>query len=123
MSLVRGEAVGGIQYGSMPVFKIHRLRDYAQEHFRWAAHTSGATEVRPKDYHLAGQVEALNAYSAWTNLRETGTPLRVGDVLELENGELRICKYVGFEEARWVQPEPAPVPEGPPPVPDSPPPG
>jgi hypothetical protein len=107
----------------MPVFKIHRLRDSAQEHFRWAAHTSGATEVRPKDYHEAGQVEAPNVYSAWTSLREADTPLRVGDVLELDSGELRICKYVGFEEARWVQPEQVPAPEGSPPVSDCPLPG
>jgi hypothetical protein len=30
----------------------------------------------------------------------------VGDVLEDEGGVLRICKYTGFEEARWAVPEP-----------------
>ena len=29
----------------------------------------------------------------------------VGDILELAAGPLRICKYVGFEEARWFVPE------------------
>jgi hypothetical protein len=37
----------------------------------------------------------------------------VGDLLEAENGQLRICKYVGFEPAQWVIPElrNQPVPE------------
>ena len=35
-------------------------------------------------------------------------PLRVGDLLETEDGQLRICKYVGFEPAQWVVPEPRP---------------
>ena len=29
----------------------------------------------------------------------------VGDLLEGEDGQLRICKYVGFELAQWVVPE------------------
>jgi hypothetical protein len=90
----------------MPVFKIHQLRDHAQEHFRWAPHISGATQVKPKDYQEAGQIEAPSTYSAWARLREADTPLRVGDLLETESGELRIYKYVGFEEAQWAQPEP-----------------
>jgi len=92
----------------MPVFRIHRLRDHPQEHFRWAPHTSGAAQVKPKDYQEAGQVEAPSVYSAWARLREAGTPLRVGDILEAESGQLSICKYVGFEEARWTEPEPSP---------------
>jgi len=91
----------------MPVFKIHRLREAAQEHFRWAPQTSGATQVKPKDYQEAGQVEAPTLYTAWARLREAGTPLRVGDLLEMESGELRVCKYVGLEEAQWERPEPA----------------
>ena len=38
-------------------------------------------------------------------LREAGTPLAVGDLLEFGDGQLRICKYVGFEPAQWVLPE------------------
>jgi hypothetical protein len=30
----------------------------------------------------------------------------VGDLLETADGQLRICKYVGFEPAQWVLPEP-----------------
>jgi len=89
----------------MAVFKVHRLRDSAQEHFRWAPHTSGVTQVKPKDYQEAGQIEAPSLYTAWARLREAGTPLRVGDLLEMENGQLRVCKYVGLEEAEWAQPE------------------
>jgi len=96
----------------MPVFKILRLRDHAQEHFRWAPHTSGVARLKPKEYQEAGQIEAASVYSAWARLREAGTPLRVGDLLEAEAGQLSICKYVGFEEAQWLQPDPAPPLEG-----------
>ncbi len=89
----------------MPVYKIYRLKDAQQQQFRWAPHTSGASVVRPKDYREAGQVQAPTPYAAWAQLREQGTPLRVGDLLESDEGELRICKYVGLEEARWEQPE------------------
>jgi hypothetical protein len=33
----------------------------------------------------------------------------VGDLLETETGDLRICKYVGFEPAKWFVPEPVEV--------------
>ena len=44
----------------------------------------------------------------WAQLRTSENALLVGDVLETESGQLRICKYVGFEDARWFVPEPAP---------------
>ena len=40
------------------------------------------------------------------SLRDSGDPLAVGDLLETGDGQLRICKYVGFEPAQWVLPEP-----------------
>jgi hypothetical protein len=49
-------------------------------------------------------------------LRESGEPLAVGDLLEAEDGQLRICKYVGFEPAQWVVPEPKPESKLPPPM-------
>jgi len=73
--------------------------------FRWAPHTSGVTHIKPRDFEPAGEVEAANLYDAWMNLRGTERSLDIGDVLESEAGETRICKYVGFEEARWVLPE------------------
>ena len=42
------------------------------------------------------------------------------DLLERATGDLRICKYVGFDEAQWIAPEvktgleSAPVAAGPP---------
>lgn len=95
----------------MPLFKIHRLRDSAFQQFRWTAHLSGACQVRPKDYEPGGEIEAATAYEAWMLMRDSDRSLRVGDLLESEDGRLRICKYVGFEEAVWVVPEPKPAPE------------
>jgi hypothetical protein len=91
----------------MPVFRIHRMKDAPRQQFRWAPHVSGAASVKPKDYEPAGEVEAENEYAAWASLRESEAPLLVGDLLEpmsLEGsaGQLRICKYVGFEAAQWL---------------------
>lgn len=92
----------------MPVFRIHRMKDAPRQQFRSAAHVSGAAHVRPKDYEAAAEVGADNEYAAWALLRNTEQPLNVGDLLEAPEGQLRICKYVGFEEARWFVPEPPP---------------
>jgi hypothetical protein len=35
-------------------------------------------------------------------MKDAGTPLEVGDLLESEDGGLRVFKYVGFEEAQWL---------------------
>ncbi len=91
----------------MPAYQIHRLREAARQQFRWAPHTSGVTVVKPKDYEKAGIFEAPSPYAAWLALRESENALQVGDLLELEGGEIRIFKYIGFEEARWYVPEPA----------------
>lgn len=100
----------------MPVFRIHRMKENPRQQFRWAPHVSGTANARPKDYEASGEVEAENEYAAWALLRGSETPLLVGDLLELATGQLRICKYVGFEEARWFIPETR-VPE--PPVPEA----
>ena len=84
----------------MPVYQIHRMKDSPRQQFRWAPHTSGVTVARPKDYEPGTTVEAPTAYAAWIALRGSATPLDIGDILESE-GELRILKYIGFEEARW----------------------
>jgi hypothetical protein len=108
----------------MPSFRIHRMRETPRQQFRWAPHTCGITSLKPRDYEAAGDVDASGFYAAWMSLRGSGRALDIGDVLESETGELRICKYVGFEEARWVLPEirsgleTAPVAAGPP-QPDS----
>jgi hypothetical protein len=84
------------------------MKDAPRQQFRWAPHVSGAANVKPKDYEASGEVDAENEYAAWALLRNSETPLLVGDILETTEGKLRICKYVGFEEAGWFIPEPVP---------------
>lgn len=92
------------------------MKDVPRQQFRWAPHVSGAANVKPKDYEPAGVIEAESEYAAWASLRQSEMPLDVGDMLEAlsqageSTGVLRICKYVGFEEAKWFVPEqPAPA--------------
>ncbi len=92
----------------MPVFRIHRMKDVPRQQFRWAPHVSGCAAVKPRDYEADGEIEAANEYDAWQALRATVRPLGVCELLENENGELRLCKYVGFDAAHWVIPEPKP---------------
>ena len=89
----------------MSVFRIHRMKETTRQQFRWAPHTCGVTSLKPRDFEAAGEVAAQGFYDAWTNLRGSERALDIGDVLESDTGEIRICKYVGFEEARWVLPE------------------
>ncbi len=89
----------------MAVYRIYRIKENPSQQFRWAPHVSGATQIKPKDYEEGGAIEAANEYAAWQTLREAGTPLRVGDLLEGAVGDLRICKYVGFDAAQWILPE------------------
>ena len=97
----------------MPMYRVYRMKDAPRQQFRWAPHVAGAAGVKAKDYDLDGEVQADSEYHVWSCLRASERPLAVGDLLETESGALRICKYVGFEEARWFVPE-APVPEPPP---------
>jgi len=89
----------------MPAFHIHRLKDHLRQPFRSAPHVSGMAMVKPRDYEPGETVDAASPYAAFFSLRDLERPLEVGDLLEAENGSLRICKFVGFEEAHWVQPE------------------
>ncbi len=102
----------------MPAYQIHRLKESQRQQFRWAPHTSGVTIVKPKDYEKGSVAEGASPYAVWLNLRETDQALEVGDLLEVEGDVLRILKYIGFEEARWYVPEPAPqaAPQVEPPV-------
>ncbi len=93
----------------MAAYRIHRLKSNQRQQFRWSPHISGTATAKPRDYQEDGSVEAASAYAAWTSLNGTPGALEVGDILESEDGRLWICKYVGFEEARWFVPEvPAP---------------
>ena len=89
------------------------MKDSPRQQFRWAPHVSGSATAKPKDFEPRGQVEAQNEYDAWSRLRESGDPLAVGDLLESEDAQLRMCKYVGFEPAQWAQPEPKLLPAEP----------
>jgi hypothetical protein len=103
----------------MPAYRLHRLKETQRQQFRWAPHTPGVTIVKLKDYEPGHVVEAASPYSLWLALRESENPIAVGDLIEVvgdlievvgqvPGGELRIFKYIGFEEARWYVPEPAP---------------
>ncbi|MBM3775762.1 MAG: hypothetical protein FJW37_11460 [Acidobacteria bacterium] len=88
----------------MVSFRIYRLKEGLRDQFRWSPHLCGTAHVRPRDYEEAGQLTARNEYHAWALLRESGQPLEIGDLLQTEQGELRISKYVGFEAAVWIVP-------------------
>jgi hypothetical protein len=104
----------------MPVFRIHRMKEAPRQQFRWAPHVSGSASVKPKDYDAEEEIDAENEYAAWVALREKGTALQVGDLLETPEGELRLCKYVGFEDAKWFLPSPPPPQAAPPATPEIP---
>jgi hypothetical protein len=89
----------------MPSYRIHRLKDHLRQPFRFAPHMSGTATVKPRDYSPGEEIAATSPYAAFFAMKETGTPLEVGDLLETSDGILRICKFVGFEEAQWVLPE------------------
>jgi hypothetical protein len=93
----------------MTVYRIYRMKDSVRQQFRWAPHTIGVTVVKPKDYEQIHSTEASGPYAVWLQMKDSTSPLQVGDILESECGELRIFKYVGFEEAQWQQPEAKPA--------------
>lgn len=82
------------------------MKEAPRQHFRWAPHVSGAANVKRKDYEESGHIEAANEYAVWEQLRASQPPLEIGDLLETDTGELRICKYIGFEAAAWLLPAP-----------------
>ena len=92
----------------MPSYRIHRLKDHLHQPFRLAPHVSGSANVKPRDYEAGDSVEASSPYAAFFARKETAEPLAPGDLLESEDGALRIYKFVGFEDAHWVLPEAKP---------------
>ena len=85
----------------MATFRVHRLKDHLRPHFRFAPHVSGTAIIKPRDYQPGPELEAATPYAAFFALRDSGSPLAVGDVVECE-GKLYIFKFVGFEDACWV---------------------
>ena len=88
------------------------MKEHARQSFRWAAHTLGTANVKPRDFEEGAELEAASPYTAWAERKDGEDALQVGDLLQGETGSLFIYKYVGFEEARWVLPEAKPA-EGP----------
>ncbi|MCW5966079.1 MAG: hypothetical protein KIT83_18725 [Bryobacterales bacterium] len=87
----------------MATFYIRRLRDSAQDKFRWAPQQStAAILLKPSDYSEDGEIDAQSTYEAWLLLRKSNRELRVGDVLVDAKGGVEICKYAGFEPAEWI---------------------
>ena len=98
----------------MASFRVYRMRPHVKQSFRWAPHVSGLATVKPRDYQPAGEFEASNEYALWAELRGSEQALDVGDLVECQaaagaqpGGVLKICKFVGFESAKWVETEPA----------------
>lgn len=97
----------------MPAYQIHRLKTAPRQQFRWAPHSSGVSIAKPKEYEKGPVLEACSPYALWLAVRETEDQLQLGDVIEsIDTGELRIFKYIGFEEARWHTPD-VPSPSAP----------
>jgi len=71
-----------------------------------APHVSGAVFGEAKDFEQLGQVEGLHEYDAWRAAREAGDPLQVGDLLESDDGRLRICN-TWIRTAEWALPSPS----------------
>ncbi|MBS1877097.1 MAG: hypothetical protein JSU00_28050 [Acidobacteria bacterium] len=90
----------------MPEYRVFRLKDQLRQQFRWAPHLSGVTAVKPKDYDEWFTIAADSPYAAWHSLRGTDRELGLGDLLCIDGGDVRILKYIGFETAQWVLPEP-----------------
>jgi len=88
----------------MALFRIHRMRPHVKQTFRWAPHVTGLATVKPRDYVPDSEIEAPNEYALWAGLKSSEKPLEIGDLVEC-GGELKICKFVGFESARWAETE------------------
>jgi hypothetical protein len=92
----------------MPTYQIYRLKEIPRQQFRWTPHTPGVAVVKLKDYEPGPAIPAASPYALWLDLRGSEQAIAVGDLIEQEGGQLRIFKYIGFEEAQWYVPEPAP---------------
>jgi len=88
----------------MASFRIYRMRPHVKQNFRWAPHVSGLATIKQRDYEPDTEVEAPNEYALWAEMKGSERPLEVGDVVE-NGGGLKICKFVGFEAAKWAETE------------------
>jgi len=86
----------------MATFRIYRMRPHVKQNFRWAPHVTGLATVKPRDYLPDAEIEAPNEYALWAELRNSDHALEIGDLVETGNA-LKICKFVGFESAKWAE--------------------
>jgi hypothetical protein len=95
---------------AMATYRIHRLKNHLRQSFRFGPHVSGTANVKPRDYEPGAAVDGATPYAVFFAMRDSGTPLEIGDLLEGDDGRLTIFKYVGFEDAQWTAPETKPEP-------------
>jgi hypothetical protein len=97
----------------MASFRVYRMRPHVRQSFRWAPHVSGLATVKQRDYLPDVEFQAPNEYALWAELKNSDQALQVGDLVETGGetggGELKICKFVGFESARWAETESVPA--------------
>ncbi len=86
----------------MASFRIYRMRPHVKLNFRWAPHVAGMATVKQRDYLPGAEFLAANEYALWAELKGSEQALEVGDLVE-SAGVLKICKFVGFESARWAE--------------------
>jgi len=96
----------------MASFRVYRMRPHVRQSFRWAPHVAGLATVKQRDYLPGGEFEASDEYALWAELRNSEQALEVGDLVEERveagseaGGILKICKFVGFESAKWAETE------------------
>ncbi len=103
----------------MPRYRVFYLKEELSRRFRELPAASVRKQLKPKDYTLAGEIEAANDYAAWQALQAPEAalpgagicrPFAVGDALEREEGKPLLCQFGGFEEAAWWTPEQAAAP-------------
>ncbi len=92
----------------MATFRIYRMRPHVKQSFRWAPHVTGLATVKQRDYLPDTEIEAPNEYALWAELKSSEKPLEIGDLVEAGNA-LKICKFVGFEAAKWAETEAVPA--------------
>lgn len=100
----------------MPKYRVFYLKDELSRRFRDLPAAAVRKQLKPKNYTMAGEIEAPNDYAAWQALQapeaalpgaKIRRPFGVGDVLEREEAKPLLCLFGGFEEAAWWTPEQA----------------
>lgn len=103
----------------MAKYRVFYLKDELSRRFRDLPAATARKQLKPKDYTMAGEIEAPNDYAAWQSLQapqaalpdaKIRRPFAVGDVLEREEGKPLLCLFGGFELAAWWTPEQAATP-------------